>query len=150
MRYFELAGTIALVILTFGARQVEAQPRTCVRATVEEPFVLPDGSRHPAGLLRICLDRDYSPVSGLHTIVSEDRGPGWFLSRRNRVEGEDAASPRMAFVRDSSGALRLRGYTLARGHRVEAYWIEPPRGVHVAAAPAPADQTLWVAAVVVP
>ena len=150
MRYLEFAGALALVIVTSAAGHVEAQPRTCVRATVDEPFVLPDGSRHPAGLLRICLDRDYSPVSGLHTIVSEDHTPGWFLSRRIRVEGEDAASPRMAFVRDSSGALRLRGYTLARGIRVEAYWIEPPRGVRLAATAASADQTLWIAAVVVP
>jgi len=148
MRYLIL-GTLVIVIFTFAAREVAAQPRTCVRADIAETFVLPDGSRHPAGRLRICLDQEFSPVAGLHTIVA-DQAAARFTSRRTKVEGADHEGSRIAFVRDGSGALALRGYTLARGSRVEAYWIQPARTRVVASAPPPPADTVWLAAAVIP
>ena len=155
MRHLELAGIFSLLLVTFAARPAIAQPRTCVRADIEEPFVLPDGSRHPAGLLRICLDRDYSPVAGLHSIVASDQRTGTFLSRRVRPEGARQASPQLAFVRNPAGALVLRGYTLERGGKVDAYWLEPPRGKRAAPqesllARSPESGTLWLAAARIP
>lgn len=151
MRNLELAGVLALVIVTFSAREAVAQPRTCVRADIEEPFVLPDGSRHEAGLLRICLDRDYSPVAGLHSIVAGDARSGTFLSRRVKPEATAQAGPQLAFVRDAQGALVLRGYMLERRGAVEAYWLEVPRRKRALppeslVAAAPETGTIWLAA----
>ena len=155
MRHLELAGVISLVIVAFAARETIAQPRTCVRADIEEAFVLPDGSRHSAGLLRICLDRDYSPVAGLHSIMAGDHGTGTFLSRRVKPEGMSQASPQIAFFRDASGALVLLGYTLEKRGKVEAYWLEPPRSKRAVAPEAlqarvPETGTVWLAAATIP
>ena len=154
MRYLIL-GSAVIAIFTFAAREVAAQPRACVRADIGEGFVLPDGSAHPAGRLRICLERDYSPVAGLHTIAADGHANGRFLSRRVKPEVGNAEAPQLAFVRDASGVLVLRGYTLARNGEVEAYWLERPRdrrtvpaGVQMAQAPAAASDTVWLAAVV--
>jgi len=84
MRYL-IPGTLVILIVTLAARDVAAQPRTCVRADIAEPFLLPDGSIHPAGALSICLDRAYSPVAGLHSIAAADGARGTFLSRRIRA-----------------------------------------------------------------
>ena len=149
MRYLIL-GTLVIAIFTFAAREVAAQPRACIRADVAEAFVLPDGSRHPAGQLRICLDRDYSPVAGLHTIAADGRTSGRFLSRRTRAEAADQDGSMIAFVRDASGTLALRGYTLARGGRVEAYWMAPARSGAAATASQPTADTVWLAAAVMP
>jgi hypothetical protein len=149
-----IAGIACVALGTLAATEVAAQPRTCVRAMIEEPFVLPDGSEHPAGLLRICLDRAYSPVAGLHTIVAGDHVAGKFLSRRMKPEGVTSDSPQVAFVRDAAGALWLRGYTLTRGDAVEAYWIAPPRERRtVVRAPSPTasnTETVWLAAAAIP
>ena len=149
MRYL-IFGTVVIGIFTFAAREVAAQPRACVRADIAESFLLPDGSQHPAGQLRICLDRDYSPVAGLHTIAADGRTSGRFVSRRVRPEVGSPNAPQVAFTRDAAGLLVLRGYTLARGGRVEAYWMAPARSGAVATASQPAADTVWLAAAVMP
>jgi hypothetical protein len=118
------ASAVCLAILAFAATTVAAQARSCVRATIGEPYVLPDGSRHAGGLLRICLDRAYSPVSGLHTIVAGNVS-GTFLSRRGRPEsgGEPAAPPRILFARDARHRLHLLGYAVPASGGTEVYWI---------------------------
>ena len=149
MRYtVVVAGMVAFLTVVFAWREAGAQPRACVRADVAEAFVLPDGSQHPAGQLRICLDRDYSPVAGLHTIAADGRTSGMFLSRRVKPEVDSPDAPQVAFVRDASGVLVLRGYTLARGGRVEAYWMAPARSGAVATASQPTADTVWLAAAV--
>ena len=152
MRYLIL-GTLVILLFTLAPREAEAQPRTCVRADVAEPFVLPDGSSQSAGLLRICLERNYSPVAGLHTVSAGGHAGGRYLSRRVHPEAGPLHAPQLAFVRNRAGVLVLRGYTLARGGDVEAYWLEAPRGTRTPEpealiAQAPVPPTVWLAAVV--
>ena len=118
------ASAACLALLTLAAPSVAARPRACVRAAIDEPYVLPDGSHQGTGLLRICLDRSYTPVSAVHTIVAVG-GAGTFLSRRARAEsgGEPAAPPRILFARDARGTLHLLGYAVAAGGSPEVYWI---------------------------
>jgi hypothetical protein len=151
-----VAGAACLLLGSFGAPEVVAKPRSCVRVAVEEPFVLPDGSRHAAGSLRICLDREYSPVAGLHTITAGDRRAGVFLSRRARTEAPSSGPAHVAFARDARGTLSLIGYSYATGEPAEVYWIYPPRGRRpsaddalLALGPAP-SKTLRLAAAEVP
>jgi hypothetical protein len=157
MRYhLELAGVIALAIVAFAAREVAAQPGVCVRAQIEEPFVLPDGARQPSGLLRICMDYKYSPVAGLHTVSAGQAAvTARFFSRRVKAEGVSTGSPHLAFVRDGAGALVLRGYTVESDGAVEVYWFEPPRRKRAVPADAlvaraPETGTVWLAAARIP
>jgi hypothetical protein len=92
-------------------------------------------------------------VAGLHTIAADGHANGRFLSRRVKPEVGNADAPQLAFVRDGAGVLVLRGYTMTRGGSVEAYWLEAPRGKRAASpaslmaqAPAPASETVWLAA----
>jgi len=59
----------------------------------------------------------------------------------------------MAFVRDGTGALVLRGYTVRRNGNMEAYWLQAPRGRRAVApasllTKAPSADTVWLAAAV--
>ncbi|HEX5042460.1 MAG TPA: hypothetical protein VFV75_06115 [Candidatus Polarisedimenticolaceae bacterium] len=114
----------AFLVLGALAGPSFADGRACVRANVEEPFLLPDGSWHEAGLLRICLDRTYSPSAALHTIQAAEGTAGTFLSRRGVSEAPAAAAaPRILFARGPSRTLRLMGYAVAQGERTRIYWI---------------------------
>jgi hypothetical protein len=100
----------------------------CVRATLDEPFLLPDGSWHRAGLLRICLDRAYSPVAGLHTIQAVDGGTRTYLSRHGLAEAAvELRAPRILFARDGRRTLTLLGYAVATEGGTRIYWIRSPR-----------------------
>ena len=125
MRARDAFAAVAFLTVSALAAPALAQGRGCVRATVEEPFLLPDGSQHGAGPLRICLDRVYSPISGLHTIEPADGGRGWFLSRRGRAESAVLAhAPRILFGRDGRRTLLLLGYAIATGNTTQVYWLQ--------------------------
>ena len=97
----------------------------CIRASIGEPVVLPDGSVHPAGTLRICV-RPYSPVAALHETSIDGRTFGLFLSRV-RISENPPEDPRpvMVFGRDPRVGLTLLGYTLPGSERTVVYWLDP-------------------------
>jgi hypothetical protein len=120
------AAATCLFLLTLGATDAGAQSRVCVRAPIAEPFLLPDGSLHREGLLRICLDHVYTPAAVLHTIVTADGSAGVFLGRRQVPEGRMEARSswaRFVFTRNESRTLSLLGYAVATGGATEIYWI---------------------------
>jgi hypothetical protein len=102
---------------------------TCVRAELPWPVVLPDGSRHPAGRLRICHGGAFTPVSAVHRTYVGGTYVGTFLSRRVESEGPVAAADRepfMLFRRDEHMRWRLQGYSLPEGDgRVGFRMIDP-------------------------
>jgi hypothetical protein len=111
----------------------------CATATVDRPIVLPDGSRHAAGVLTLCLSQDFSPVSSLHLAFVDGRTVGQWLSRRDTSES-GAAAPVMVFEQQPDGALRLAGYAMPSGlanHGMMTYRTgngRGPRGGSVAGA----------------
>jgi hypothetical protein len=125
MRARDAFAAVAFLIVCALAAPGWAQSRTCVRAAVGEPFLLPDGSQHRAGPVRICLDRLYSPSCGLHTIEAADGGVGSFLSRRGRAESAALPqAPRIFFGRDGRQRLTLLGYTVGAGDTTQVYWLQ--------------------------
>ena len=58
-----LALTLPVLGIASGFTQAQTTGR-CVRADVPEAMVLPDGSIHAPGTMRICLTHKASPVTG--------------------------------------------------------------------------------------
>lgn len=104
----------------------------CISTSVPDTMVLPDGSVHPAGQLRICYTRAFSPVAGLHETYVNGQPVGRFVSRTGQGEaGSEAEGPFFVFSRNTRGALVLEGYADPVGNRLNTYLIQSPgRGVY--------------------
>lgn len=123
-----LAGTLALgLLIPLGVAEAGNRGE-CTSATVEEPFLAPDGSLHGAGRLTICASRRYSPVSYLHATYVDGLPVGMLISRRGTSEGPgDGQTPFMMFYRDRSGLLHLSGYASPAGDRMVTYRLDLAR-----------------------
>jgi len=96
----------------------------CVTADVPGPMVMPDGTAHEAGQLKLCLSQDYSPVAGLHEVYLDGRPLGMMVSRSRTNESAGEDLPVVVFDRAPSGVLRLAGYTSPDGGKMRTYWLE--------------------------
>lgn len=115
--------TVLLVIVAHGAVQAGG----CISAQIDEQIRLPDGSLHEPGTLRLCLDRDYSPVRSIHTASIDKRTIGFMNSRRSIGEGV-TNQPFMMFARAADGRLQLYGYALPQRGQMNSYLLQsPPR-----------------------
>jgi hypothetical protein len=97
----------------------------CVRVELNAPVMLPDGSIHETGLLRLCLDRKMNPAAGIHEIEL-DGVAQLALSRIDRAEADVAAGAVVVFERNRAGELRLIGYAVPDGDRLVTFTIEAP------------------------
>lgn len=96
----------------------------CIITSVPDPLVLPDGSVHPAGQLRICLTQEFSPVAGLHETWLNGQPVGRFVSRTGQAEaGDGTETPFVVFRRTRGGELVLEGWADPRGRRLNTYLV---------------------------
>jgi len=110
-------GLMLVGALMLAATVATAEGR-CYTAEVPGTMVLPDGSTHPPGALRICTDRAISPVSRLHRTDVAGRPVGMFLSTPRAIEEtvkEGAAQ--FIFKRDNRDDLNLIGYVITVGNK---------------------------------
>lgn len=119
----------AVAVAFAGASRAEAG-RDCVSGYVPVPFVLPDGSTHPAGELSLCSDRRLSPVRSLHRLAFAGSAVGLFAAQELEAES-DAVRPYLTFHRAPNGDWILIGVTLppqgAGAHSVTARFATPRR-----------------------
>ena len=104
---------LATIIILLACVANAGERRHCVRAEIDENFMLPNGSVHPPGELKLCLIRSMSPVSGAHGTHVNGHSVGYFLSVKMKLAApEQTAStePYFEFVRNRRGELELRGY----------------------------------------
>lgn len=103
--------------LMLAATVTAAEGRGCYTAEVPGTMVLPDGSEHASGALRICTDRAISPASNLHRTFVDGRPVGMFLSAPRAIEESiEAGTARFIFERGVGDELNLVGYVVtARG-----------------------------------
>ncbi len=110
-RRLVLAAALMLV-----ATATTAEGRGCYTAEVPGTMVLPDGSEHTSGLLRICTDQVISPVSNLHRISVGGRPVGMFLSLPRAIEeAVEGGTAQFIFKRGVSDELILVGYGVTAG-----------------------------------
>ena len=95
----------------------------CYSAEVPDPVVLPDGSSHPPGSLRICLSSKESPVRGRHVTSVDGRAIGAFQSRLGFAPEAAAQGGTAYFVfrRNGHSQLVLLGYAAYLGDRWHTY-----------------------------
>jgi hypothetical protein len=115
-----LAGAFLLAVTA-----TMAETRGCYIAEVPGTMVLPDGSEHPAGALRICADLVISPVSSLHKISVGGRPVGMFLSvPRSIEENVEAGTAQFVFRRTPRGELNLVGYVVSARNGTTLYEMQ--------------------------
>jgi hypothetical protein len=114
------AATIALGSLPARA----ASSGECISVRIDAPFRLPDGVLRPAGELRLCDSRSFSPVTQFHRILVNGSAVGVFPSRRRSAEIGPVDSPEVVFERDADGTLQLVGYILPVAGRGLAFRLK--------------------------
>jgi hypothetical protein len=110
---FRVSSTVVvLAALVAGllASGTAAARGTCVSATIDEPFVLPDGVEYAAGRLSLCAQGTHSPVATLHELRVDGIPVGLQISRSGRSEAP-SDEPCMVFTRGLDGRLLLDGYS---------------------------------------
>jgi hypothetical protein len=134
--------TLAMAVLIIGADARAVVPTHCVSVDLPAPVTLPDGSIQPAGELRLCLTRNYNPVTGLHRIYIDRMPVMMLLSRASNAEAPDDSRPTVLFHGSLETGLRLVGYNVASNGKVFSYLLWNARaaqGVDVAAGPSGMD-----------
>ncbi len=88
----------------------------CFHAEIPQSMVLPDGSTHAPGGLRICLEQTISPASTLHRGDVGGRPVGMFLSAPRPIEltVEDGKA-QFVFKKTIDDELALIGYAVTEG-----------------------------------
>ncbi len=104
----------------------------CVSADLPWHFVLPDGSRHAPGEIRICLDRAYTPSTGLHRLYVDGNPTGILMSRSRTSEGGDGIQPFLLFQLGDDRSYTLTAYAwpgrnALRTHRFLGYGRPAPK-----------------------
>ena len=105
-------------ILVLVAGSVSAETGRCYSADIPAAMVLPDGSVHGAGELRICYQKKFTPVSGLHRTYVDGRVIGVFMSLSQAPEeGGNNQYPFFVFQPNALGEYVFQGYATpsARG-----------------------------------
>jgi hypothetical protein len=95
----------------------------CVRAEAPWPVVLPDGSSHEAGSVKLCLQQMWTPASGLHEIRLNGTAIGLFMSRATTSEGPAERMPIVVFQRTDADEHRLVGYAWPDGEAMRVYML---------------------------
>jgi hypothetical protein len=118
---------LMLVGVLMLAGTVAAAEDRCYTAEIPGTMVLPDGSKHAPGVLRICPDRDISPVSKLHRTDVDGRAVGMFLSVSRAIEDSVAeGSAQFVFKRDNGDDLNLIGYVITSCDKTTFFEIHSP------------------------
>lgn len=121
---WQCAALFAFVLAASGVPALAA-PATCLRADIPHAFELPDGTRHPGGVLRICpLDR-FTPSAGLQVLYVDGSAMGAFLTDTRRAEGSPGDEPTFVFTRGRGDAWVLQAYASAEDERSLVHWFRP-------------------------
>ncbi len=115
--------------LSLGGAAWAVVPTRCVSLDVPAPFVLPDGTAHAASPMKLCLDQNLNPVTGLHRVYVDGMPAGFLTSRVSNPEAPASAEPLVLFQNDA-GRLRLVGYTVAFDGRIFSYRLRNSRAGH--------------------
>ena len=119
--------TLATLLLLGATAPALAGPNShCYTGDVPSDIVLPDGSQHAAGKLKICLSRSYSPVTSLLETYVGGMPVGLYPGTVETARATEAfEAPFFLFYRNADGALELQGYAIPDGDSVHTYNMSP-------------------------
>ena len=110
----------AVVILT-PSPAWSADRGQCALIEAPFPMILPDGSTHEAGSLKLCLQQMWTPASGMHEIVVNGKSIGVFMSRVGTSEEPAEGMPVVVFQRNGTEEYTLVGYAWPDGDFMRTY-----------------------------
>jgi len=125
-RVLRFSGLLTACVLLALPGIAQAGQRLCTVATIQEPFVLPDGSEHAAGSLKICHLQHHYPSTDLLVSYVDGKNVGLLLGVAGHNESGPDAEPFMIFARDREGKLRLYGYALREAGGVATFTLHRP------------------------
>jgi hypothetical protein len=108
----------AIVWLVSGVAWAQGR---CVSAEIPATFVLPDGSVHEPGELKLCVERVHSPVAVLHRIYVGNAVVALFESRTGQGESVTRDRPFVLFHRNALDQLELIGYARPSGRAMDTH-----------------------------
>ena len=115
--------TVALgVVVVLAPSLAWSQDRgQCALIEAPWPMVLPDGSVHEAGSLKLCLQQMWTPASGLHEIRVNGASIGLFMSSVGTSEEPVESVPVVVFQRNGTDEHYLVGYAWPDGEAMRTY-----------------------------
>lgn len=99
----------------------------CVVGQIPEAVVLPDGTMHDAGTIRLCHAGAFSPTATFHEVVMGKHSTGRFVATSRTTEGEGNEGRAFIVLErwEKADHLVLVGYGLhGRGGEVEMHWLQ--------------------------
>jgi hypothetical protein len=121
-----ILGLLTACLLLALPGTAQAGQRLCTSATIEEPFVLPDGSEHAAGSLKLCHLQKHYPTSELLVSYVDGKNVGLLLGVSGHNESSPDADPFLMFARGRDGRLRLYGYGLNKASGMATFTLHRP------------------------
>jgi hypothetical protein len=113
-----------LIIIFYATAPVAAEARACATVKIDESFVMPGGSEHAPGMLRLCQGGAFSPSRALHVGYVDGDQVGMLISQRGLSEAPTDDQPFMIFARDHRGRLHLYGLALPCAEGMETFLFE--------------------------
>ena len=95
----------------------------CFSVSVTDSVVLPDGSVHDAGVVRICVSHELSPVTAVHKVYVDREHVAMLVSKVGQGEALGDGNPVVMFNRDSRGRLHLAGFAAPEDGRMTNYLL---------------------------
>ena len=105
-----IGGFVLVTLFAVTAPAIASGGSNCTTASIAEPFVLPDGTQHEAGQLKLCVEGRHSPIAHKHTTYVDGMVVGLHIGRTGTSEGPATAGSYVMFGRGVDGRLRLIGY----------------------------------------
>ena len=116
MRSRRTAIIIVGLALAAGAAEAE-ESGSCYGAMTPASIVLPDGSVHAQGELRVCMTRRLSPVEWINVISVNGDAIGAFRGGDGAIErGLDPHQPEFVFLKRPDASLQLFGFITSDRH----------------------------------
>lgn len=118
---------IAVAVLVTSPSLIAQQRGRCALTELPGQLVLPDGTVHDSGEVKICFEGWHNPSSGRHLIFVDGRKWGYLLSRSARSGEPLADVPVFVFTpRTEHHHVRLLGYAWPDGDGMSVHVLHRP------------------------
>lgn len=116
-----LATALGLLVALAPSPAWSESTGRCASVELPWPVVLPDGSAHEAGSLKVCLQQMWTSAAGLHEIRVNGTAIGLFMSRVGESESPAEPGPIVIFQRRGTDEHYLVGYAWPNGDVMRTY-----------------------------
>jgi hypothetical protein len=117
----------ALAVLVTSPAPIAQQRGRCAVTELPGHLVLPDGTVHDSGELKICFEDWHNPSSGRHVILLDGKKWGYLLSRSGRSDKSRTDVPVFVFTpRTEHQHVRLLGYAWPDGDGMSIHVLHRP------------------------